>query len=118
MQPVRNPGDKSTGLEICSCGGKLVTSVVNFGQSLPQQDLINAYYHSQNCDLFVVVGSSLVVTPAADMPRVALEYGAKLVIINQGETPMDRLVHLRFEERVRDVLPPAIARVKELMDYP
>ena len=66
------------------CGGKLESSVVNFGQSLPRKDLAESYQHSQNCDLFVVVGSSLVVTPAADMPRVALQSGARLVIINQG----------------------------------
>jgi len=66
------------------CGGKLVSSVVDFGQSLPEKDLADSYRYSQDCDLFVVVGSSLVVTPAADMPRVALESGARLVIINKG----------------------------------
>lgn len=107
--------DRSTGLDTCSCGGKLVSSVVNFGQSLPQKDLADSYWHSQECDLFIVVGSSLVVTPAADMPRVAHQYGARLVIINQGETPLDHLAHLRFEEGIGDVLPPAVARLRELM---
>jgi NAD-dependent deacetylase len=63
----------------------------------------------------VVVGSSLVVYPAADMPRVALEAGAKLVIINKGETPYDSLVHLRFDEQIGRVLPPAIAKLKRLI---
>ena len=97
------------------CGGKLASSVVDFGQSLPRKDLTDAYFHSQNCDLLVVVGSSLVVTPAADMPRVALESGARLVIINRGETPLDQLTHLRFDEAIGEVLPPAIAQLKELM---
>ena len=97
------------------CGGKLVSSVVDFGQSLPNKDLADSYRHSQDCDLFVVVGSSLVVTPAADMPRVALESGARLVIINKGETPLDRSAHLRFDEKIGEVLPPAIAQLKELM---
>ena len=108
--------DKSTGLDRCSCGGRLVSSVVNFGQSLPQKELADSYWHSQNCDLFVVAGSSLVVTPAADMPRVALESGARLVIINKGETPFDRVAHLRFEERTGEVLPPAVDRLKELIE--
>ncbi len=110
--------DRSADLDTCSCGGKLVSSVVNFGQSMPQKELADSYRHSQNCDLFVVVGSSLVVTPAADMPQVALESGARLVIINKGETPLDRFAHLRFEEGIGEVLPPAIARLKELMKYP
>jgi NAD-dependent deacetylase len=97
------------------CGGKLVPSVVNFGQSLPRKDLADAYQHSQDCDLFIVVGSSLVVTPAADMPRVALQAGARLVIINQGETPFDQYAHLRFSEAIGEVLPPAVERLKGLL---
>jgi len=107
--------DKSTALDTCSCGGRLVSSVVNFGQPLPQKELADSYWHSENCDLFVAGGSSLVVTPAADMPRVALRYGARLVIINQGETPLDRVAHLRFEERIGEVLPKAVAQLKQLM---
>jgi NAD-dependent SIR2 family protein deacetylase len=97
------------------CGGKLVSTVVNFGQSLPAKDLSDSFEHSQKCDLFVVVGSSLVVTPAAEMPRVALQAGAKLVIINQGETPFDRRTHLRFSEAIGEVVPKAVARLKSLM---
>jgi NAD-dependent SIR2 family protein deacetylase len=107
--------DRSAGLDTCSCGGKLVSSVVNFGQVLPEKDLADSFRHSQQCDLFVVIGSSLVVTPAADMPRVALEYGARLVIMNDGETPLDRFAHLLFNERIGDVLPRAIAILKTLM---
>jgi NAD-dependent SIR2 family protein deacetylase len=98
------------------CGGKLESSVVNFGQSLPRKELADSYWHSQHCDLFIVAGSSLVVTPAADVPRVAVQSGARLVIINKGETPLDRLAHLRFEERTGEVLPPAVDRLKELME--
>ena len=103
------------GLDTCTCGGKLVSSVVDFGQSLPQKDLNDSYSHSQKSDLFLVVGSSLVVTPAADMPRVALQSGARLVIINQGETPFDRFAHLRFWEAIGNVLPPAVDEMKGLM---
>jgi NAD-dependent deacetylase len=66
----------------------------------------------------VVVGSSLVVTPATDMPRVGLESEARLVIINKGETPFDRVAHLRFEERTGQVLPQAVAQLKQLMKVP
>lgn len=110
--------DRSVGLDTCSCGSGLVSSVVNFGQPLPQQELTDSYWHSQRCDLFIVAGSSLVVTPAADMPREAVQSGARLVIINKGETPFDRLAHLRFDERIGEVLPPAVARLKEMKASP
>ena len=74
-----------------------------------------SFFISQSCDLFIVAGSSLVVMPAADMPRVAVQSGARLVIINQGETPLDRVAHLRFGERTGEVLPPAVDRLRELI---
>jgi len=109
--------DHEEGRTRCRCGGALVKSVVDFGESLPQRDLMLSYEHARKSDLFVVAGSSLVVTPAADMPREALRSGAKLVIINQGETPFDREAGLRFQERVGDVLPRAVRRLKRLMGF-
>jgi NAD-dependent SIR2 family protein deacetylase len=109
--------DRSEARMRCTCGGELGKSVVDFGESLPQKDLMLAYEHSRKCDLFVVVGSSLVVTPAADMPREALLSGAMLVIINQGETPFDGVANLRFQESIGDVLPRAVRRVKRLMGF-
>jgi NAD-dependent deacetylase len=97
------------------CGGTMNPSVVNFGQSLPRKDLEDAYSYSQNCDLFIVVGSSLVVFPAADMPRIAHQSGARLVIVNQEDTPLDHLANLRFQEKIQEVLPPAVNMLKELM---
>ena len=107
--------DKEGAPATCSCGGRLVSSVVNFGDPVPQKELADSYAHSKNCDLFVVVGSSLVVTPAAHMPQVALKSGARLVIINRGETPLDKVCHLRFWEKAGEVLPRAVARLKEMM---
>ena len=107
--------DKSLGIDTCNCGGRLVSSVVNFGDPLPQRDLEDSFQRSSYSDLFIVVGSSLVVSPANNMPRVALRSGARLVIINQGGTPMDRSCHLRFDEKIGEVLPPAVNRLKGLM---
>jgi len=98
------------------CDDRMVSSVVNFGQSLPPKKLAEAIQNARNCDLFIVVGSSLVVYPAADMPRLAIESGAKLVIINDGETPLDVQAHLRFEEKIGRVLPPAVKQLKKLMN--
>ncbi|MEE8397925.1 MAG: Sir2 family NAD-dependent protein deacetylase [Desulfobacterales bacterium] len=99
----------------CTCGGNLISSVIGFGMALPQEDIMQSYEHSRNCDLFVVIGSSLVVTPAADMPVEALRAGAKLVIINRGETPLDEHCHLRFEEDIGEVFPEAVERLKAMM---
>ena len=106
---------KSSGVDQCDCGGSLKSSVVDFGDSLPRKDLTESFEYSQNCDLFIVVGSSLVVTPAAEMPRVAFQAGAKLVIINQGETPLDSMAHLRFDENIGEVLPRSLERLKQMM---
>jgi NAD-dependent deacetylase len=71
------------------CRGILKPDAVFFGESLPQQVLNDAIQHARNCDLFIVIGSTLVVYPAAYMPMYAVESGAKLVIINLSPTPMD-----------------------------
>ena len=92
-------------------------SLVDFGESFPEKDLRLLFEHSRKSDLFVVVGLSLVVTPAADMPWEALLSGAKLVIINQGETPFDHRASLRFYEGIGDVLTVAVKKLKKLMNY-
>ncbi len=98
------------------CGGEMKSSVVDFGQSLPQKDLDEAIQQSQDCDLFLVAGSSLAVFPAADMPRLAVAKGAKLVIINQGETPLDSLAEIIIDAKIGLVLPQVVQRLKTLMD--
>jgi NAD-dependent deacetylase len=109
--------DRMEGERTCPlCGGRLKSTVVDFGDSLPVDDLQNSIAHAQMCDLFIVVGSSLVVYPAADIPRLALDHGAKLVIINQGETPYYGQAHLLFTERIGEVLPAAVERLKALME--
>jgi NAD-dependent SIR2 family protein deacetylase len=105
---------KSAALAACGCGGKLKSSVVGFGDSLPSRDLAESFERARSSDLFIVVGSSLVVTPAATIPVVAFEAGARLVIINRGETPLDDIAHLRFEEGIAEVFPVAVRRLLEV----
>ena len=108
--------DNFPDLKSCpSCEGRLVSSVVNFGDPMPEKEVKDSEWHSRHCDLFIVVGSSLVVYPAADMPKTALRSGARLVIVNQGETPFDRVCHLRFKERLGEALPAAVTELKELL---
>jgi NAD-dependent SIR2 family protein deacetylase len=116
-QRCKSQVDKSLGLTKCSCGGWLVSSVVDFGDPLPRKELDDSFWHSSRCDLFTVVGSSLVVSPANEMPRVALRSGARLVVINKGETPFDTHCHLRFDEKIGEVLPPAVDQLRKLLKH-
>jgi NAD-dependent SIR2 family protein deacetylase len=95
------------------CEGRLINSIVNFGDSLPEDELYESMRRSESSDVFFVIGSSLVVTPAANMLGIAKQSGSKLIILNRGETPYDRVADLRFSDSIADVLPPVVEKVKE-----
>jgi NAD-dependent deacetylase len=98
-----------------ACGGRLVSSVVNFGDLLPHEELALAEEHARRCDLMLVLGSSLVVEPAASLVGVALGGGARVVLVNRGETPYDRSATLRVWEGIGEVIPPAVERAKRAL---
>jgi NAD-dependent deacetylase len=68
--------------------------------------------HARASDLMLVLGSSLVVNPAASLVGLALQKGARVVLVNQGATPYDEAVSLRVWEGIGEVIPPAVERVK------
>lgn len=79
-------------LPVCvNCGGMLRAATVLFGESLPEDALRRALKVASQCDLMLVIGSSLIVQPAARMPEIAVRSGAKLAIINNEATPLDDL---------------------------
>ena len=86
------------------CGGLLKPATISFGQSLIATDMDEAALWSKTSDLFIAVGSSLVVQPAAGFPALAKEYGAKLVIINRTETPIDTLADFVIREEIGQTL--------------
>ena len=94
-----------------SCGGILKSATVSFGQSLDPEDLSRAQLASWGCDLFLAVGSSLGVYPAARLPAIAVTAGAKLVIINAEPTPYDAVADAVFREEIADVLPAMVRLV-------
>jgi NAD-dependent SIR2 family protein deacetylase len=98
--------------ECAHCGGRLISSVVNFGDSLPETELMLADHHARRCDLMLVLGSSLMVQPAASLVGLALRSRAKVVLVNRGKTPYDRAVTLRVWTGIGEVIPPAVDRVK------
>jgi NAD-dependent deacetylase len=87
-----------------ACGGILKPEVVFFGEVLPPGVLEEAATEAEKCDLFLVVGSSLVVQPAASLPVMAKQSGAKLVIVNKEPTPLDAMADLVFHRSASEVL--------------
>jgi len=75
----------------CSCGGKLKPGTVLFGEPIPQTAIDMANIAARNCDMFIVLGSSLVVYPAASLPEIAKNNGAILIIVNIDPTPLDSI---------------------------
>jgi NAD-dependent deacetylase len=88
----------------CSCGGHLKPNTILFGESLPIHALLEAEKASRKCDLFLVLGSSLVVYPAAQLPAIAKENNSKLVIINIDQTPLDNIADLVIHDNASKVL--------------
>lgn len=99
--------------ECDSCRGMLKTGGVAFGEPLPERELRQATEHSFKSDLFIVIGSSLVVYPAAYMPLYAVQGGAKLVIVNMEPTPMDHYASLIIRQKAGAVMGKVIDKVKE-----
>ena len=99
-----------------NCDGRLISSVVNFGDSLPYEELALAEGHAGNCDLMLALGSSLMVQPAASLVGLALRTGARVVLVNQGKTPYDRAATLRVWTGISEVIPPAVERAKRALE--
>lgn len=84
-----------------SCGSGLMKhATVSFGQQLPPDVLQDAFALSKGAELFFAIGSSLVVEPAASLPRTAKEHGARLVIINRDSTPQDDLADIVLQQPI------------------
>jgi NAD-dependent deacetylase len=83
---------------------------------LPQKELTLADQHARHCDLMLVLGSSLVVEPAASLVGLALRSGARVVLANQGKTPYDEAVTLRVWTGIGEVIPPAVERAKQVLE--
>ena len=87
------------------CGGLLKPATVSFGQPMPRRVVLAAQQAAESCDLFLAVGSSLVVQPAASLPVIAKNAGAKLIIVNREETPVDSAADLVLHGEIGDILP-------------
>jgi NAD-dependent deacetylase len=92
-----------------ACGGFIKTATVSFGQSMPEAAMRRAHDLTGSADLFLAIGSSLVVWPAAGFPLIAKRNGARLVIINREPTEFDDLADLVVRQDIGTVLEPLTA---------
>jgi NAD-dependent deacetylase len=94
------------------CHGILKPDAVLFGEALPQKTLNDAIHNSRHCDLFIVIGSTLIVYPAAYMPEYAVESGARLVVINLSPTPMDSKATVCINSKAGEAMAQVVEKVK------
>ena len=111
-------GDRITSDEACrrieageraprcrKCRGLLKPATISFGQAMPLDVMARAQEAAETCDLLLAVGSSLVVEPAASIPRLAKAAGARLVIVNREPTPLDGIADAVVRGEIGEVLP-------------
>ena len=98
------------------CHGILKPDIVMFGEQLPVDVLQEAGQRARECDLCIVVGSTLIVYPAAFMPIYAVESGARLVIINIGDTPMDNQASVVIDAKAGETMERVVGKVKEKLN--
>lgn len=93
------------------CGAILKPDVILFGEQLPQKALFQAQQEARNCDLFIVIGSSLEVLPVAGLPMQAIDRGAHLIIINQLQTYLNVRADVTIADNVATIIPSIAERV-------
>jgi NAD-dependent deacetylase len=93
------------------CGGMLKSATISFGENLVPADLERAQAAAVGADVFLAIGTSLGVYPAAALPEIALRSGATLAVLNADETPFDERAEFVVRDRLGDVLPALVARV-------
>jgi NAD-dependent deacetylase len=98
--------------ECSNCGGILKPDVIFFGESLPQQTLMSASQEAQECDLFIIIGSSLSVYPAAYLPMYAKRARAQVVIINIGPTLQDNIADVIIDHSAGETMTGIIEKLK------
>lgn len=102
---LEEPVTDLAALPRCACGGLIRPGVVLFGEMLPEQAMLDAYAVMERCEGLLIVGSSLLVHPAAGLPAIVRRRNKPLWIINLSATPYDDVADLVIRERAGDVLP-------------
>lgn len=107
LDEVKAIYDASPAAPVCkSCGGIVKSATVSFGQAMPEEEMRRAEEATLGCDLFLAIGSSLQVYPAAGFPVLARRNGATLVILNREPTPLDEMADLVIHDEIGPMLAP------------
>lgn len=105
LAPLRVRFEAQGEVDPCrNCSGLVKSATITFGQAMPRERLARAVREACDCDLFLVLGCSLMVRPAADLPVLAREAGADLAIVTKGPTPLDGLARLLVKADLGDTL--------------
>ncbi len=94
------------------CSGVLKPDTISFGQPMPQDKMELAFKYAEQCEVCLVLGSSLVVYPAASVPTHALRSGATLIIINRDPTPLDSEAEITIHDSLGNVLPKIVEHIR------
>jgi len=114
MDEVRQWIEQGVEVPECpDCNGLLKPDAVFFGEALPEHELNESQRRAQNCDLCIVIGSSLVVYPAAMIPRYAVQSGAKIAIINRDRTDLDSYADVCIHKSAGRTMASAMKLVRE-----
>lgn len=106
LEPVWRSGEE---LLCVHCGGLLKTATISFGQAMPEEQMSRATEAARRCDLFLVLGSSLVVFPAAGLPLEARRHGASVVIVNREPTDFDGIADLVLNTEIGPLMTETLA---------
>lgn len=104
LEPIRERFERDGEPPVCACGGYVKTATISFGQPMPDAEMARAESETGACDLFVSIGSSLVVYPAAGFPALAKRRGARLVILNREPTDLDGIADLVLHREIGPTL--------------
>ncbi|MFH0957526.1 MAG: NAD-dependent deacylase [Pseudomonadota bacterium] len=96
------------------CGGPLKCATIAFGQTLPQDVLMASFRHASSCDLFLIIGSSLVVQPAAMLPSQAKQAGAKLILVNLSTTPYDHIIDVIIKGKAAKTMQSVMSEFRQI----
>jgi NAD-dependent deacetylase len=105
---VKRRFDERGAPDCIDCAEPVKTATVSFGQAMPEDAMARAGELARTCDLFIAIGSSLVVWPAAGFPMMAKDAGARLAIINREPTDQDDLADLVIRQDIGDTLGPFV----------
>ncbi len=108
IEPLRKAYFNAGEFPKCSCGGIVKTATISFGQGMPEYEMMRASEATHACDLFIAIGSSLVVYPAAGFLSVAKDKGASLAILNRDPTDLDSMADLVLNDEIGPTLAEAV----------